>query len=70
MIDDRQQNASSTIWNTPTLFPILYGTYIKTESLREFLTAQPQAFPKRKNPFRGRVVNNAARKFNLPAHMG
>ena len=52
------------------LFPILQGARIETKTIRELLTAQPQAFAKREDPLGGRVVDEPARQINLAAHMG
>ena len=50
--------------------PILQGARIETKTIRELLTAQPQAFAKREDPLGGRVVDEPARQINLAAHMG
>ena len=56
--------------NAAALFPILQGARIETKTIRELLTAQPQAFAKREDPLGGRVVDEPARQINLAAHMG
>ena len=52
------------------MFPILQGARIETKTIRELLTAQPQAFAKREDPLGGRVVDETARQINLAEYMG
>ena len=69
-VNDGQQDTSRSVGNTPTLFPILQGAHLQTETVCELLSAQPQSLAKGDNPLSGRIVDNSARKFRLPADMG
>ena len=69
-VDDGQQNAGGAIWNTAPLLPILHGTRVKTESVRELLATQLHALPYRKNMLCGGIVDNAARQIHFATHMG
>ena len=68
--DNSQQNAGSAIWNTASLFPVLHGTDIETESIRELLATQLHALAQRKNVLCGRIIDNLARQNRLAAHVG
>ena len=59
-VNDGQQDAGGAVWNTTPLFPILHGTRIETESVRELLATQLHTLPNRKNTLCGRIVDNAA----------
>ena len=59
-VNDGQQDACGAIWNTTSLFPILHGPRIETESVRKLLTTQFHTLPNGKNMLCGGIVNNAA----------
>lgn len=59
------------VWNMAPPFPILHGTLVETESVRELLASQFHALPKHQNVlYSGIVDNNMARQFYFAAHLG
>ena len=68
--DDSQQNAGGAVRYATSLFPILHGTRIETETVRKFLPAQLHSLPQCENPFRPGIVYYAAGQVHFPANMG